>query len=286
MSLRATVPGNLKQESRRAARKATDNRLVETLIRLGFVVRGLIYAVIGILAFQVAVGGGGTLADPQGAIVTMGRTPVGGIVLYVILIGLIGYSMWGLIRAVFDPLHKGSDLKGIATRIGYAVSAASYALLAVYTYGLITPTTTAAGNGGQTAQTQKTAASLLTQPSGQLIVGIVAAIIMIWGITQIIQGLNRNFDRQILPYTFSKKWVDRLGQFGTAARGFVFTLIGMFLLQAAFHRDPSQAKGIEGVLAALLHQPYGPWLLGIVALGLVAFGAYSVLGGFWLRFKR
>ena len=78
----------------------------------------------------------------------------------------------------------------------------------------------------------------------------------------------------------------RLGRFGTAARGLVFTLIGVFLFLAAYQHDPSRAQGIDGALAALLRQPSGPWLLGIVALGLIAFGFYSALSGVWLRLKR
>src|SRR5262249_53195703 len=133
---------------------------------------------------------------------------------------------------------------------------------------------------------QQTTASILLQPWGQWIVGIAAAVVTGWGVMQIIQGLSRTFDQQFQPYVLSRKWVERLGQFGTAARGLVFTLIGMFLFLATFHRDPSQARGIDGVLTALLHQPYGPWLLGVVALGLLAFGVYSVIGGISLRFKR
>src|SRR5579859_6027385 len=92
--------GNLKQESKNIARDATTSHLVESLMRLGYVVRGLVYFVIGVLALEVALGVGGALDDVQGAIVAMGNTPVGGELLYLILIGLIGYALWGLIRAV------------------------------------------------------------------------------------------------------------------------------------------------------------------------------------------
>jgi hypothetical protein len=71
-----------------------------------------------------------------------------------------------------------------------------------------------------------------------------------------------------------------------AARGLVFTLIGFFLFLAAYQNDPGRAQGIDGVLTSLLQQPYGPWLLALVALGLNAFGIYSALSGLWLRFKR
>ena len=79
---------SLEQEGKQAARAATTSPLMETLMRLGYVVRGLVYGVIGVLAFQVAMGAGGALADPQGAIVALGKTPLGGAVLYGVLVGL------------------------------------------------------------------------------------------------------------------------------------------------------------------------------------------------------
>ena len=168
--------------------------------------------------------------------------------------------LWGVIRAVFDPLHKGTDPKGIVERVGYAVSGLSYMLLAFATYGLITGGASAARNGAQAAQTQQTTASILSKSWGPWVVGIAAVIVIGVGLSQIFQGLRRDFERQFQPYALSssqRKWIDRLGRFGTAARGVVFTLVGMFLFLAAYHHDPSQAKGIDGVLAALLHQPYG-----------------------------
>jgi len=279
----------LRQDGKKVTHGATTSRLMETLMRLGYMVRGLVYGVIGVLAIQVALGVGGALTDVQGAIVAISKTPIGGMLLYGILIGLIGYALWGLIRAVFDPLHKGTDLKGIATRVGYAVSGISYGLLALATYRLITGAASAARGGAQATQTQQAAASILSYSWGPWVVGIVAFVVIGVGLLQIFQGLGRNFDQQFQPYTLNNTqriWIIRLGRFGTAARGIVFTLIGLFLFLAAYHNDPSQAKGVDGVLTALLHQPFGPWLLGAVALGLIAFGIYSALSGIWLRFKR
>ncbi len=180
----------------RVGRQAAASPLMETLMRLGYGVRGLVYIVIGILALQVALGDGGTLADPQGAVVALGQTPLGGIVLYGILVGLIGYALWGLVRALFDPLHKGSDAKGIAARIGYAVSGISYFLLAVATFGLITGQTAAARNGAQTAQTQQTTASILSQSWGPWVVGIAGLLIIALGVIQVIQGVRGSFEQQ------------------------------------------------------------------------------------------
>jgi Domain of Unknown Function (DUF1206) len=242
-----------------------------------------------VLALQVVLGGSGTLTDPQGAIAAMGRTPLGGIVLYVVFVGLVGYGLWGLIRAIFDPLHKGTHAKGIAERTGYAISGISYLLLAVATYGLITGGAGAAHSGAQTAQTQNAVGTILAQPWGPWVIAVAALVVVVVGLSQIYQGLQDTFDQQFTPYALNsseRKWITRLGQFGTAARGLVFALIGVFLFLAAYNKDASRAQGIDGVLSALLRQPAGPWLLGVVALGLIAFGLYSVMSGVWLRLKR
>lgn len=281
--------GRLTQQSKDAAREVVASSAVENLMRLGYAVRGLVYGFIGVLALQVALDRGGMLADSQGAIATLGKTPIGAVLLYVILLGLIGYSLWGVVRAVFDPFHKGKDLKGIAARVGFGISAGSYAFLAVQTYGLITGGSSAAHNGAQTAQNQQATSSLLSQPWGALVVGIVGAIGALVGLSQIITAFSPAFGHQFRPYVLSSlqlKRIERLGRFGTAARGLVFAIVGMFLVLAAYYHDPSQARGIDGVLASLLHQPFGPWLLGIVALGLIAFGIYSAISGMWLRFRR
>jgi len=77
-----------------------------------------------------------------------------------------------------------------------------------------------------------------------------------------------------------------MGRFGTVARGVVFVLIGIFVVLSAYHSDPSRAQGMDGALMALLREPYGPWLSGVVAIGLLAFGLYSLMNALWFRFKK
>lgn len=288
MELREDMHG-FKEGGKERAHRATTSPLMETWMRFGYMVRGLVYCVIGLLAFRVALGAGGALDDPQGAIVTLGNTPLGGVVVYGVLLGLVGYASWGLIRALFDPLHKGTDAKGLVARAGYAVSSLVYILLAFATYRLITSGTSAARNGAQEAQTQEATASILSNSWGPWIVGIAAIIVGGFGLSQVFLGLRRDFHRQFEIYSLSgnqRTWMHWLGRFGTAARGVVFALVGVFLFLAALHNDSSLARGMDGVLSALLHQPYGATMLAVVALGLVAFGMYSIMSGIWLRFKR
>ena len=82
------------------------------------------------------------------------------------------------------------------------------------------------------------------------------------------------------------KIATQLGRFGTATRGLVFGLIGALLCLAAYQSNPNQPIGYDAVLRKILSQPYGIWLLGIVAVGLIAFGVYSMLSAAWFRLKR
>jgi hypothetical protein len=259
------------------------------LVRLGYVVRGLLYGVIGVLAIKVALGSSGRFADPQGAIAAIGTTQWGHILLYIILAGLIGYGLLGLIRAFVDPPSTGSDPKGVAERIGFAVSGISYLLLGYATLNLIRGTAAAARNGAQGQQLRQTAGMVLAKPWGPFVIGLLGAVVILVGVAQIVRAGRRDFGRQFRPFVFSaphRRSLDQIGRFGVAARGVVFALVGVFLFQAAYFHDPKRAQGIDGVLASFLHQPYGVYLLAVVALGLIAFATYSALAGLWLRLPR
>ena len=107
------------------------NPWVEKFARFGYLVRGLVYATIGVLALQLAIGAGGQATTQSGAIAMLGSQPFGKILLILIVVGLASYSLWGFVRAIFDPLHRGSDSKGIVARMGFAFSGLSYGVLAI-----------------------------------------------------------------------------------------------------------------------------------------------------------
>ena len=66
-------------------------------------------------------------------------------------------------------------------------------------------------------------------------------------------------------------------------RGVTFTLVGWFVLQAGLHRDPTQVRGFSGAFVFLLTQPYGHFVLGVVALGFIALGVHSFTCARWMR---
>ena len=75
----------------------------------------------------------------------------------------------------------------------------------------------------------------------------------------------------------ARRWARGVSRFGIAARGVVFALIGAFLVRAAYDANAHEAKGLGGTLRALATEPHGKWLLGIAALGLIAYGLYDFI---------
>ncbi len=275
----------IKSDVKRTAKKAAYSPVMEALERVGYGARGLIYIMMGLLSLSVALGKGGGAIDQQGAIAAIGKQPAGLILLWVVLIGLVSYSLWGVIRAVLDPLQKGHDLKGLVMRFSYLLSAVSYGILILPTYGYIS----GAGSPKSGAQSQQTLASIMSKPWGPAVVEVVGVIIIAVGLYQVYHGFKSTFDKLFASYAMTArevKWATQLGRFGTAIRGLIFALIGFLLFQAGNQPGSNQKIGIDTALTTLLHQPYGVWLLGIAALGFMAFGLFSVMSGVWFRANR
>lgn len=255
---------------------------VERLARFGYAAKGVVYGIVGLLAAQAAFGAGGKTTDTQGALATILAQPFGKFLLAVVAIGLIGYVFWRFVQAIKDPENQGTDIKGILQRIGYGINGVIYAGLALSAIQLV------AGSGGNGSQnsTQDWTARLLSQPFGQWLVGTVGAFVIGLGFYQFYQAFSAEFRRQLDLRELSnaeEKWVMGISRFGLAARGIVFCLIGFFLIQAARSNQPGKARGLGEALQVLAQQPYGAWILGIVALGLVAYGIYMVIQA---RYRR
>lgn len=276
-----TTVNKLTTKAARQTRQAVNTPVVEGLARGGYIARGAIYALIGLLAAQLAFSSGGEITDQQGALQILGAQPFGKILLIVVAIGLVGYAMWGVIRAALDPLGRGSDARGLIERAGFLLSAISYGALAVVAFNAATGVGSASGAG----KPQDLSAELLSKPFGPWLVGILGLFWVGAGVGQFYTAWKADFKKDLksdLP-TNEKTWSERLGRAGYAARGIVFLLIGWFTIQAALTVNPNQAVGLDGALLKLAHQPYGMFLLGIVALGLLAFGIYSMLCARWMR---
>lgn len=247
---------------------------VERLARFGYAAKGVVYIMIGFLALQLAFGQGGEATGPEGALDIIGRQPFGRTLLAIMAVGLLGYALWRFVQAALDPEDKGKDAKGLTQRAGYVVSGLTYAALGLLAGRMAFGA--AGGEGGEGAQDWT--ALLLAQPFGVWLVALVGLIVVGAGLYQFYYGVSGKFRDELKLHAMrevEQAWATRSGQLGYAARGVVYAITGGFLILAALRSDPQQAGGIGKALGELARQPYGPWLLGVVALGVLCYGIYA-----------
>jgi hypothetical protein len=271
------------QTAGHAAQRAAAQPGLQLLERVGYVARGALYAVMGVLALKIATGSaGGQATDLTGALVFLIGNQFGKFILIVMIVGLAAYAIWGLVRAIFDPLHRGSDASGLMARLGFISSAVSYGAIALFGLKLLT----GAGSAAVGDTTQKTAASLLAHPFGGQLT-ILAGIIAIGvAIGQFVEAYRATFQNDLKGAEMSptqRSIVVGLGRYGAAARGVTFLVVGYFLIQAGIYKTASLAHGFGGAFVFLLSQPYGRLLLTVVALGFVALGVHSIACARWIR---
>lgn len=267
----------------RIVRRYSRPRWLDALARFGLVIRGIIYFVPGVFALEWSFGLRHQPMDPVSVIALIGRQPLGRALLVLVAIGLAGYAVWGVVRALQDPLRRGHSPAGLALRFGYAMSAVAYLGMLIATVRLLT--------GGQhsAAVPRDWTLALLARPFGGVIVAIIG---LCWifgsGIAQIITGWGKRFERDLTLERMGRVergWAVGLGRVGLVSRGVVFTLIGVLLVAVALRLRSESSAGLEGALLELTHQPFGRALLGAAAVGLMAFGAYSAMCSRWMRMR-
>ena len=265
-----------------AVKQAAANPLLELLERLGYVVRGALYAVMGLLALGIALGAGrGQATDLTGSLVFLISNPFGKLVLIIAIVGLSAYSLWGFTRAIYDPLHRGKDARGYAARLGFVSSAVSYAAIVIFALQILLHSSGSAGDS-----TQKTIASILTHPGGGPLTVVIGLVTIGVAFGQFWEAYRATFKADFKGAEMSaseREMAIGLGRFGMFARGVIILVIGWFLLQAGLHHDAGQVQGFGGAFLFLLGQPLGRVVLGIVALGFVALGVHSFACARWIR---
>jgi hypothetical protein len=261
------------------ARRASDSPAARALARMGLTARGVLYILIGWVAILIALGQSSHEADQQGALQLLAGQSYGLVSLWLLGIGFAGYALWRLSEAAFGVTGEGS---GAGPRLKSLVRALIYAFFAYQSFKIIS----GAGGGSQAAKQQDLTASVMRHSGGRWLVGIVGLVIVIAGVVLVLEGIRRKFLKflqlaQLSPRT--RRIVEWLGVIGTAARGAVFALAGVLVIDAAVTYKPAKAGGIDKALLTLRSQPFGEFLLIIAALGLIIFGLYGLCEARWRR---
>jgi hypothetical protein len=254
----------------RSARRAT-----RSLARAGLTVRGVIYLLVGWVAVLVALGHSAREADQQGALHLLAGKSYGLVSLWLLAIGFAAYALWRLSEAAFGVTGE----PGTGPRLKSLARAVIYAGLSYLAFTVIAGT-----DSSQSRRQQDITASAMQHPAGRVLVGVAGLAIVACGLILIAEGARKKFMRHLRAGqmgTRTRRVVKALGITGTIARGLVFGLVGVLVIDAAVTHKAAESRGIDQALLTLRDQPFGEFLMLAAALGLVVFGVYGLCEARW-----
>lgn len=256
-----------------SVRDFSRSRAFEALARAGYVSRGLIYVLIGVLAFGLARNHTAEHApNQQGAIAELLEKPLGKVLVAALAVGLLGYAVWRFVQAAVGRTpEQGSYSTG--ERVAAVASGLAYTLF------LGMAVTTLIGAAKKTPP-KSIAADVMTWPAGRLLIVLAGLVFIGVGAYQAKLAISRDFDEYSKTHEMPKNVARTFyifGRVGHLARAVIFAVVGVFLCIAGLQGEAGEVVGIDGALVRLLQQPWGEVLAGAVALGLLVFGLYSLL---------
>jgi Domain of Unknown Function (DUF1206) len=269
------------RSARYAGRKAANSRGMRFLARAGLAARGVMYVIVGWIALEVAFGHSGQQADRNGALHAIAATPVGSIALWLLVAGFIGMALWRLSEAAYgSPGQAGRKTSARLAAFGRAI------IYGVIAYGILKYALGAGAPESSDKQSVDLTAEAMRHPGGKFLVVVIGLALIGGGVYLAYKAWRKDFLGDLAPGSLrpqARRVVQWLGEFGGIARGAVFVTAGIFLVVAAVSAKPQQAKGVDSALRTLAATPLGPWLLVLVAIGLIMFGVFSCCEAKWLR---
>ncbi|MBD0738090.1 hypothetical protein BGM09_32960 [Streptomyces sp. CBMA29] len=242
----------------------------------------MIYVLVGALAVRIAFSdAGGQQADRGGALAEIAHKPFGDVLLWLLGIALAGMALWRLSEAAFGQAGPDGDKptkRAMAAGRCVFYAFVSYSVLA-YAAG-----EKGSGSGSTDKRTDDVTAKVLDWPGGQWIVAIAGVAVFCAGVWIAVRALMRKFHKHLKMGRMSRRQrqaVDFLGMFGGTARGALFATAGGFAVAAAVKHQAGKSKGMDDTLRSFADTPVGPWLLVLIAVGLIAFGLFSWANARW-----
>jgi hypothetical protein len=267
--------GEVGRQATRAADAAddvTDSRGFVLAARAGYVAAGLLHVMIGVIALRVATGGSGS-ADQSGAVAALAGSPGGTVLLWACFLGCAALAVF-LFSEIFFGATQRSDRDRLKHRVKMGGQAVVYGAI-----GAVFGTYALGGTSDSSGSTQSLSARLMAHPAGTVLLIAVGLGLVVAGAFFVHRGVTRSFRENLksLPPGTAGRAVMWLGTAGYAAKGVALAVLGVLVVVATVRSDPEQSSGLDGALKALQEQPFGAWILGAVALGLICYGVFMVV---------
>jgi hypothetical protein len=266
------APETILGEAADAAEAASNSKPLDVAARWGFAVMALLHVVIGAIVVALVLGAPGK-AEPTGAIEQLAANPWGPAVMWSGCIGCAGLALWQLSEATLRARHLPRS-EGLGKLVSSGFLAVAYGGVG-YTFGSFAV-------GVRSDSSDSTAAfsrSLMDRPLGAPLLTALGLTVAGIGVYFVVKGLGKKFKEELRHFegTHRGHLVSALGVAGHVAKGLALVLTGLLFVVAAVTNDPGSSTGLDGSLKALLHHPFGPYLLLPVGAGFIAYGVFALI---------
>ena len=257
-------------EAEQTGRRVEDSKAFASLVRIGLIDYGVIHLLVAWIALQVAWTGTNQQASQQGAFRKLASNPVGDVVLWITAVGLFTLAIWQLFEAVWGYREVDQGKKRVMKRLNSVSRAIVYVALGISAAGTAAGASSASKSSNSSEQSLT--AKLMSASFGRILVIVIGLVIVIVGGRLVYRGLKRKFTEELDGSVSSG--IIRLGQIGYIAKGIALAIVGVLFVVAAVTFDPKKAGGLDAALRTLRDQPFGPFLLTLMALGIACYGVY------------
>ena len=263
--------GDISAQAQQIGRKADESNAFDHAVRVGLIAYGIVHLLIAWVAIQLAFGDSQGSASSDGALSTMAKTPVGGVLLYVVAAGFAALVIWQLMEA-FAGDRDEEGKKKLFKRLGHALKAVLYGALGWSALKI------AMGGGSDGGGTDTMTAKIMAMPFGQLLVGLVGLAVFAYGARLIYRGLSESFMKKLEAKgqtgTTGKAFVT-FGKAGYVSKGLALFVVAGLFLWAAWTHDPKKSGGLDQALHKVLEQPFGMPMLLALGAGIACYGLFA-----------
>lgn len=243
------------------AQEARQSRWYGVAITVGLIAYGVVHLLVAWIALQLAWGKSSKEASHEGALAELASKPLGGVLLWIVAIGLFMLVIWRVLQVIYGHLDTEKKLSGAGRAVLYLILGLSAAKFAV-----------GSGESGSDKK-QSLSAKLMENGAGRVLIVLVGVGVIALGVRQIYKAVTKKFTEDLVGGVSEVTIL--LGQIGHAAKGVAFIVAGALVGWAAIDYDPEKAGGLDTALRTIKDQPFGAVLLTVLALGIAAFGVYA-----------
>jgi hypothetical protein len=258
--------------------------LLEMTARFGYGARGFVYLSVGAIALLAAMDRVGDAMGSRGAVAWLAEQPFGRTWLILLGAGLWAFVVWRVLQSVFDADREGTDRRALLSRAGAGLSALFYGVLAASVFEFLDEVE-ADPAAEDVAENQEKAATLLALPFGDLVLFGVGLMILAFAVGNVVRGLRSDFGAALACSADMCRRVVPIARAGYIARGAALMPLAVFVILAGAQSRASQVASFGAGLDAIERQPGGSVVLGVTALGLMAFGAFAFVEARWRRIR-